>query len=449
MRPLLHPQTDGLAFLRRRDWRGALFMEPGLGKTRLGFEVAKRARRTLVMAPPNPCEFVWPEQHREWASELRFDVVTGAVPAGERYRRLIKDPPDVAVMNYELCHWLYDVVRTKRRLPYDALILDESGAAKNHDSVTFNVLKAIEHVFDAVIPMNGTPAENSLHDVWSQLYLVDRGAALGPRIGVFRERYFMPVVRENYATWKCVRPAELRLAAAPLCFVRRTADCVDMPPLSFRDVRFRLSNAERKAYDRVKDDNVLPRGEPVPLENAGVALDKLRQITSGFVYDEERVARSIGQSKLRALEEVIDEQCGQPLLVAYWYRGSMETICEFTKMDVPTINRHTPSYLKRAILNDWKRGRLPLLLGQVTSVAKGLNMQSPGEAGVCFYDMPWSHGLHWQFIRRIWRLGQIGSVIVRRLIAHGTVDGYVAMKLKKKQKDEDDLMSTILEEELL
>ncbi len=449
MRPLLHHQSDGFAFLRRRRWRGALFMEPGLGKSRIALEVARRARRTLIMAPNNPAEFVWPDQHREWASDMRFDVVTGSTPAGQRYRRLIKDPPDVAVMNYELLHWLYDVVRTKRKLPYDALVLDESGAAKNHDSVTFRVLKAIEGVFDAVVPMNGTPAENSLHDVWSQLYLVDRGKALGPKVGVFRERYFAPVLRENYATWKCVRPADLRLAAAPLCFVRRTADCVDMPQLSFRDVQFSLTATERKIYETVKRDHVVPIDEPMRLENAGVVLDKLRQVTSGFVYDRERNAVKVGSGKCHALRDALRESCGRPTLVGYWYRGSMERILEeLRERKIVVINRHTPREEKRAILEDWRRGRIDTLLGQIGTVAKGLNMQSP-DAGCVFYDMPWSHGQHWQFIRRVWRLGQSTRVVARRLIARGTVDGYVAHVLKRKQNDEEDLMTTILEEELI
>ena len=424
-------------------------MEPGLGKTRIALEVARRARRTLVVAPPNPCEFVWPEQHREWANDMRFDMVTGDVPASERYRRLIKDPPEVAVMNFELLHWLYDVVRTKRRLPYEALIIDESGGMKNPDSVAFRVMKAIEGVFDAVVPMNGTPAENSLHDVWSQLYVVDQGQALGPRIGVFRERYFQYVMRENYGSWKCIRPAELRLAAAPLCFVRRTTDCVDMPKLSFRDVHFQLSNAERKFYDRMKDDSVVPIDEPYTLQNAGVVLDKLRQVTSGFVYDEDRNAVMVGKSKVRALREALEESSGQPTLVGYWYRGSMERIKSEFDEDFAVINRHTPSNEKRAILSDWRHGRLKILLGQIHNVAKGLNMQSPSSASVCFYDMPWSHGLHWQFIRRVWRLGQTSAVIARRLIARCTVDGYVARVLRKKQETEDDFMTTILEEELI
>lgn len=447
MKPLQHHQTDGLAFLRRRDWRGNLFMEPGTGKTRIGLEVAKRARRTLCVAPLNPAQYVWPEQQREWAPELRIDVVTGDDEPGKRYKRLIKDPPDLAVMNPALLHWLYDVVREKRKLPYDALLLDESTFAKNHDSVSFRVLKAIEHCFDAVIPMTGTPAENSLHDIWAPCYLVDRGKALGPNIGSFRERYFRPVMRENYCSWKVSRPAELRLAAAPLCFVRRTGDCVDMPELSFQDVHFALSSAERRLYQNLREEHVVDVDEPFTIENAGVELDKLRQVSSGFVYNPEGETIFLGDSKVKALEESIDEACGRPTLIGYWYRGSLERIRKKFG-DVPVINRHTDEFTKRRLLRDWRRGRIPVLYGQIATVALGINMQSP-EASVCFYDMPWSHGLHWQFIRRVWRWGQETRVVARRLIARATVDGYCASVLRKKQVEEENFMTTILEEELL
>lgn len=422
-------------------------MEPGTGKSRIGLEVAKRARRTLCIAPTNPAHFVWPDQRNEWAPELRFELMTGDVAPGIRYKKMIKDPPDLCVMNPELLHWLYDVVRTKRRLPYDALLLDESTFAKSSDSTAFGVLKAIEHCFDAVIPMTGTPAENSLHDIWSQLYLVDRGEALGSKVGVFRERYFQPTLRENYVSWKCIRAEELRLAAAPLCFVRRTADCVDMPQLTFNDVHFSMSQIERQFYDQVKDEHYVDVDEPYTLENAGVELDKLRQVTSGFVYDQEAEPVMIGKSKVNALQECIDEACGRPMLVGYWYRGSLDRIRRMIG-DVPAINRFTPTREKARLLRDWRLGRIPVLYGQIRTVALGINMQSP-DASVVFYDMPWSHGLHWQFIRRVWRMGQTTRVTARRLIANMTVDGYVASVLRRKQRQEDDLLTTILEEELL
>src|SRR5690606_12684492 len=103
------------------------------------------------------------------------------------------------------------------------------------------------------------------------------------------------------------RPDELRRDAAPLCFVRRATDCLDMPPLVFNDVCFELSNAERKLYDHVKQTHVVPLDEPIALKNAGVALDKLRQITSGFVYDEARQPQWAGTSKIDALRDCIIE----------------------------------------------------------------------------------------------------------------------------------------------
>lgn len=442
---MLAHQSDALAFLRRRQWRGALFLEPGLGKTRIGYELAKRARRTLVLAPLNPAEFVWPQQHREWGRDLSFRLARGSPK--ERARILFDERPDVAVLNYELLHWLYDEVRRRRRMPYELCILDESTHVKSGESIAFRAMKALLPAFDAVVPMTGTPAENSLADIWGQLYMVDEGAALGERIGVFRERYCKPVMRENYVSWQVSRPAELRHAAAPLCFVRRASDCLDMPALTFRDVPFELAPSERKVYDRIKEKHVVPLDAPIALENAGVALDKLRQVTSGFVYDEERVAHSIGDSKVNALRECIEEGFGRPMLVGFWYQGSKLKIRKALG-DVPAIDRFTSSAEKRRLLRAWGRGDLPILLGQVKTVALGLNMQSP-DSSVLFYDLPWSHGQHWQFIRRVWRQGQKTRVIVRRLVARRTVDGYVAYVLRQKQQAESDLFSTILEEELI
>jgi len=334
-------------------------------------------------------------------------------------------------------------------MPYDALCLDESTYVKSGDSITHRALRGLMPAFDATIPMTGTPAENSLHDLWGQLYFVDRGEALGKKIGVFRERYCAPVVRENYVTWKVTRSEELRHACAHLCFVRRASDCIDMPELIFRDVHFELTNAERKYYDRMKQTKVLHVDEePYPLANAGVVLDKLRQVCSGFVYDQERVPHTIDliPSKVRALEECVDENFGRPMLIGFWYQGSKKQILESLGGRVPCIDRFTPPSLKRQYFADWSRGKIPILLGQVKTIALGMNMQSP-EASILLYDLPWSHGQHWQFIRRVWRQGQQSNVVVRRLIARRTCEGYVAHVLKKKQQAEDELMSTILEEE--
>ena len=445
MKPMLLHQKDARAFLRRRNYQGALFMEPGLGKTRVGLEIARDARRTLVLAPPNPAEFVWPAQAREWAPDLDVRLIRGTPQ--ERARILFEEKPDVAVLNTTMLHWLYDEVRERRKMPYDLCLLDESTSVKSGNSIAYRALRGLRPAFDAVIPMTGTPAENSLADLWGQLWFVDQGVALGDRIGIFRERYCKPVMRENYVTWVVSRAEELRVHAAPLCFVRRATDCLDMPRLIFRDVEFKLTDDERTFYDRVKR-HVVPLPEPIPLENAGVTLDKLRQVTSGFVYDEEKRAHFVGRSKAKAMIEGIDESFGQPVLIAFWYQASKGIIYEALKKQVPTIDRFTPKAEKARLFELWSKGKLPILLGQIRTLAYGMNMQSP-DASIMFYDLPWSHGQHWQFIRRVWRQGQKTKVVVRRLIARSTVDGYVAQVLRRKELAEDELMETILDEELL
>lgn len=443
VRPMLHHQSDADAFLRRRSYRGAVFMEPGLGKTRVGLKAARGARRTLVLAPLNPALYVWPEQAQEWEPDMSWALVRGS--PRERSRILFDQKPELAILNYDLLHWFYDEVRERRKLPYELLILDESNAVKNSDSVAFRALDAVEEAFDGVIPMTGTPAENSLHDLWGQLAWVGGREALGKRIGVFRERYCSSVRRENYVRW-VVNPngaRHLRHDAAPLCFVRRAEDCIDMPALSFVDVPFELSRREREFYDKIKTRRVVALDEPFVCANTGVAFDKMRQVASGFVYDEERVSHQVGESKVDRLEECVDEERGRPMLVGFWFQGSKRLIRERLG-DVPAIDRFTSLEDKARYLDDWKRGRIPVLLGQIATMAKGLNMQSP-DASVMIYDLPWSHGLHWQFIRRIWRQGQRTRVVVRRLIARGTVERHVARVLQKKQNEEDELMNTILE----
>jgi SNF2 family DNA or RNA helicase len=439
--PLIHAQSDCLAWMRRRDNRGAVFMEPGLGKTRVGFELAKTARRTLVFAPLNPVEFVWPEQQKQWAPDVHFRVVRGTPK--ERARILFDEKPEVAVINYELAHWFYDEVARRRKQPYELCLLDEATAAKNPASIAFRVLQNLHSSFDAVVPMAGTPAENSLADIWAPLWMVDEGRALGKRIGVFRERYCSRVLRDTYVSWKVSRARELREAAAPLCFVRRAVDCLDMPPLVHRDIWFELGKRERFYYEEMRREGVIPFDEPLPLVNAGVELDKVRQVSSGFVYDDERRAHMLGTSKADALDEALEESFGQPQLIGFWYQGSKQAIYRKLGYECATIDRHTSKSQKEKYLRMWAQGKLRVLLGQIKTVALGLNMQSP-KAGVIFYDMPWSHGLYWQFIRRIWRQGQATRVVVRRLIARATADGYVAASLRRKQIDEEHLIETIL-----
>lgn len=419
-------------------------MEPGLGKSRVALEAARKAHRTIIIAPPNPAELVWPEQRELWAPDMSFRLVRGT-PA-ERERILFDERPEIAVLNTTMVGWFYDVIARRRQLPYDLCVIDEATAVKNSDSIAFRALSRLQEHFDAIIPMTGTPAENSLHDIWAQLFLVDQGQALGAKIGVFRERYCRPVLRENYVRWEVHHPQLIWQHAAPLCFVRRANDCLDMPPLIFNDVYFDLTPKERAVFEKIDKKHIVDISTPFVVANTGVAYDKMRQVSSGFVYDEARNTHQIGYSKAEALRECLEEAYGNPVFIGFWFQGSKQTIFKTLGYELPTIDRYTSKKQKVELLARWNAGELPVLLGQIQSISMGPNMQS-SNASVIFYDLPWSHGQHWQFIRRVWRFGQKTRVVVRRLIGKETKDSYVARILLKKQRNESDFLEQILRTE--
>lgn len=435
-------QDEAIRFLEKRGGRGALFMEPGTGKTRIGIELAHEAR-TLVVAPLNPVEFVWPEETEKWAPYLSCVPIRGTPK--EREAKLLSRHTNIAALNYELLPWLYDVARRHRGLPYDILYLDESTKIKSNGSVGFKVLKALEGVFDAVVPATGTPAPHSLADLWSQLYLVDRGRALGKNITQFREWFCTPVPQNNYTEWLVTDPEGVIERATPLCFVRRAKDCVDMPPLAWQERWFRLPPDVMRMYQRLrKQDMLVWERDAIVMKNRGVVSGKSQQVTSGFYYDELGEPHEVHREKVREYANLVEEMQGVPLLTCFLFTHERDMIRRELGYDVPSIDSSSDRRTTADVLRRWRRGEIPVLLGQLTAVELGLNMQCAG-AHVAFYALPWSHQTFWQCIQRVWRQGQETGVIVHMLKGHATVDLRVAQVLKDREATESMLKQAVLD----
>ena len=434
-----------MAFLLRRRGRGALFLEPGTGKTRIGIDLAHEAR-TLVVAPLNPVEYVWPEETDKWAPYMSCVPIRGTPK--ERKEKLLSRSTDIAVINYELMPWLYEVARERRGLPYEILYLDESTKIKNHASVAFKVLKAIEGVFDAVVPVTGTPAPRSLADLWAQLYLVDRGKALGRNISQFREWFCTQIRKETYVDWIVSDVEGVIERATPLCFVRRAKDCVDMPPLQFQDRWFRLPPDAMRMYTRMrKTDMLMWEQDAILMKNRGVVSGKSQQITSGFYYDELGEPTEVHAEKVKEFADLVEEMHDVPLLTCFLFTHERDMIREQLGYDVPSIDSSSDRRVTADVLRRWRKGEIPVLLGQLTAIELGLNMQCPG-AHVAFYTLPWSHQTFWQCIQRVWRQGQKTGVIVHMLKGKGTVDVRVAQVLEQREATENMLKQAVIDYEV-
>ncbi len=163
-----------------------LFLDMGLGKTVSTLTAIADLKynrftvsKALVIAPKKVAEATWTQEATKWEhlKLLRLSQVLGS--EAKRIRALAT-PSDVYVINRENVTWLVDYYRND--WPFDMVVIDESSSFKNPQAKRFKALKLVRSRIRRIVELTGTPAPNSLIDLWAQVYLLDGGARLGKTI---------------------------------------------------------------------------------------------------------------------------------------------------------------------------------------------------------------------------------------------------------------------------
>jgi SNF2 family DNA or RNA helicase len=178
----------------------------------------------------------------------------------------------------------------------------------------------------------------------------------------------------------------------------------------------------------------LAGGEEVEAFNAAALTMKCLQAASGAMYlDPERYGEGkwieIHDAKLDALESVIEEAAGAPVLVAYHFKSDLARL-QRTFPKARTLDKDLQT------IDGWNAGRIPLLFAHPASAGHGLNLQDGGNI-IVFFTSNWSLENDQQIIERIGptRQAQAGHnrpVFVHRIVARQTVDELVVARLKTK-----------------
>ena len=183
----------------------ALFLDMGMGKTAITLTAIDElvneefaVSRVLVIAPKRVAESTWTDEAGKWEHLQDLRVVSLLGSANEREAAL-KEPADIYVTNRENIVWL--VNRFGVRWPFDMVVIDESSSFKNHQSKRFKALRSVRPLVRRLVELTGTPSPNGLMDLWSQLYLLDRGERLGKTIGEYRRNYFTPGYGSGFVTY--------------------------------------------------------------------------------------------------------------------------------------------------------------------------------------------------------------------------------------------------------
>jgi SNF2 family DNA or RNA helicase len=425
-----------------------LFLDPGLGKTSTvlaAFHLLKKkdlVNRMLVVAPIRPMYSVWPYEIQKWAE---FNHLTIELCHGDNRIPALESDADIVVINPENLLWLFDPQHERWGLVspwFDILCIDESTKFKSYSSKRFKLLQKYLHYFERRWILTGTPMPNTAVDLFSQTYIMDRGAALGRYITHFRKNFMYQPDPYNPYAWELQPYAFDKIVdrLSPLTLRLKAEDYLEMPPIGFNDVIVDLPPEVMAKYKEIEDEFIAEiEGETIVAQNAAAAGIKCRQIANGAVYNEDGTYVVLHDMKLEALEDLLEELSGKPLLILYEFKHDRERIlARFPEVSALGEGAQKDDFLIQA----FNKGKLPALLGHPASMGHGLNMQEVC-CNVCWFGMTWNFEYYDQANRRVWRQGQQAPVMVHRIVSRGTIDGVVAQALRDKEASQEQLMKAI------
>ncbi|MEV2507422.1 DEAD/DEAH box helicase, partial [Paenibacillus larvae] len=373
----------------------ALFLEMGLGKTVSTltaidlllhdyFDIDK----VLVIAPLRVAEDTWSREVEKWdhLQHLKISKVLGS--AAQR-RKALSAKADIYVINRENVEWL--VSELGNSWDFDTVVIDEISSFKNHQSKRFRALRRVRPMIKRVIGLTGTPAPNSLMDLWAPIYLLDQGERLGKTITGFRDQYFVPGERSGHIVykWHEKKEAEQRIYGAikDIAVSMKAEDWLKLPERIDRTVPIRLSEKAAQLYKKLEKELLLEFVDADVVATTAAALsNKLLQMASGAVYDEERGVKEIHEAKLDALEDILEASQGKPVMVFYNYKHSLQRVQQ--RFPQARILRKGKEGVQD--ITDWNTNKIPLLLLHPKSAGHGLNLQESNCQTVIWFDQIWS-----------------------------------------------------------
>lgn len=421
-----------------------LFLDMGMGKTAISLTAADllmndyfSVKKVLVIAPLRPAVYTWPEEVKKWdhLSHIRVALCTGS--ARERIDGLQSDA-DIYVINRENVDWLVDYY--KKKWPFDMVIIDELSSFKSAASKRFRALRKVRPYIKRIVGLTGTPTPNGLLDLWPQMFLLDQGKALGRTLTGYRGLYFEPDKRNatTIFSWKLKPGSEERIFEniSSCCVSMKTSDYLKLPDRI--DIRHEIRPSEkvRAQYKQMEKDMLLQFDEgDIDAGSAAILVNKLLQIASGAAYNENGGVQELHTEKLDFLDELIEEANGQPVLVFYGFKHSLQKIQE----------RHPEAVEIRepGAVQLWNEGRIPILLAHPASAGHGLNLQTGGHI-VIWYGLPLSLELYQQANKRLHRMGQKEPVLIHHLLMKDTIDERVLDEiLVSKEQRQNALLDAV------
>lgn len=453
-----------------------LWLGVGLGKTitTLTSTVdrmrAGQVQKVLILGPLRVIQSVWTREAVKWehTKHLRFSIIHGNK---EKRTRALFANADIYLTNYENLNWLAETldhyyISQGKPLPFQLVVYDEVSKLKNSTSlrmaggkrdrkdargelypVKITGWRKIIPYFQYRTGLTGTPASNGYLDLHGQYLAVDGGERLGEYITHYKDSYFT----SDYMGWS-YKPTDIgkELIESKISDITKKMDAkdyLDLPDVKVTNLMVDLPPKARKAYDEVEAQmfTALDSGREIELFSRSSVSNKTLQFANGSPYysPESSEYEALHDAKLDALEDVLEEAGGSPVLCSYSFKSDAERIMKRFSKYKPVNLTAAKSADTGKIIDKWKAGDIRLMIAHPASAGHGIDgLQEAGHILVWF-GLNWSLELYEQMNGRIDRQGQKHPVSLVRILCRDTIDLAVADALERKTDDQESLKAAL------
>lgn len=401
----------------------ALFMETGTGKTLVAIRLIQlRKVPTIVVAPLSTLCSVWEEEIAKWSNLKCINL----------WQNLdgIDKEADVYLVNYEHFKKLIRDPRLREKIKF--LIIDESSKLKNNKTQITKAILAHNDIPYRLI-MSGMPAPNSLLEYWGQMAFINPDL-LGDNFWRYRNTYFMSVGYGGfmYVAYSGSREKIMSKVSEQSYFVKKE-EAIDLPDKIYEKRYIEMDKLQKEKYEQMKKENILEFANKVSLApNQLAKICKLREVTGGFIITTENVALKISDSKIKVLQEVLEEiDPKRQVIIWIQYHWECRELKKLFGERATVLYGPIPQKEKRRAIADFQQGRKQILIAHPKSGGMGLNLQNCSY--VIWYSISYSLEEYSQACDRVFRLGQVNKVTYIHLLAKKTIDEVIFKALGKKQ----------------
>ena len=418
----------------------ALLIEMGCGKSLISVAVAgtlfksEKIRKLLIVCPLSICG-VWEEEFSKFADfDYSLNILKGTSnrKAATLYS-MNGNSLQVAVVNYESVWRIESQIHSWNP---DFIICDESHKIKTHNIAASKALHRLGKNARYRMILTGTVITNKAIDIFSQYKFLDP-TIYGKSFYTFRNRYFDMVGYGNHTpVLKKSMESELKEKLHGIAFRATKAECLDLPETTDIVRYIELEQDAMNVYKRlVRDSFSELKDSEVTATNILTKLLRLSQLTGGFLGDDEgKKMHQVSTTKLRALEDIVDDVTlsGKKLVVIARFIPEIEAIEDLLSKKKLKFSIITGAVKNRSeqiekFQNDPK---VSVFIGQIATAGLGITLTAAST--MVFYSMDYSMSNFEQTKARIHRAGQQKNCTYIYLIAKGTIDEKVLITLQNK-----------------